>query len=69
MRLTLFLASLSHWKCRLKGGISKFCAQLINPFLRLTAFLRSWLLANHLVVIDNGGAIIFLLVVKFRNLV
>ena len=54
---------------RLKRRITKFCAQLIDPFLCLVAFLRTWLLANHFVVVDDGGAIIFLLVVKFCDLV
>src|SRR5207248_8790145 len=68
--VTLFLAGLlSYRKRRLKRRISKFCAQLINPFLCLVAFLRTWLLANHLVVVDNRGAIIFLLIVEFCDLV
>jgi hypothetical protein len=69
MHVTLFLADLPHRKRRLKRRISKFCPQLINPLLRLIAFLRTRLLANHFVVVDNRGAIIFLLVVKFGDLV
>src|SRR4029077_14974615 len=67
--VTLFLADLSHRKRRLKRCISKFCAQLIYPFLCLVALLRTWLLANYFVVVNNRGAIIFLLVVKFCDLV
>jgi len=69
LRVTLFLADLCHRKGWLKGRISKFCTQLVNPLLRLVAFLRTRLLANHFVVVDNRGAIIFLLVVKFGDLV
>jgi hypothetical protein len=69
VRVSLFLAGLSHRKRRLKRRISKLCAQLINPFLSLVAFLRTRLLANHFVVVNDRGAIIFLLVVKFGDLV
>ena len=70
MRFALFLASLlCHGQSRLKRSISVFCAQLIDPLLGLIAFLRSWLLTNDLVVVDHGRAIIFLFIVKFRDLV
>src|SRR5213592_1010099 len=69
MRVALFLASFSHSKSRLKRGISELCAQLIDSFLGLIAFLSAWLLPNHFVVVDDGRAIIFLLVVKFCNLI
>jgi len=70
MRFALFLATLlCHGQSRLKHSVSELCTQLIDPLLGLIAFLRSWLLANDLIVVDHGSAIIFLFIVKFRDLV
>ncbi len=69
MRISLFLSSVCRRKSRLKRGISDFRAQLIDPLLGPVAFGRSRLLTDHFVVVDDGGAIIFLLIVKFRHFV
>src|SRR5437762_1129005 len=69
MCIPLLLASVCRRKSRLKRGISDLRAQLIDPLLGLFTFGRSRLLTDHFVVIDDSGAIIFLLVVKFRYLV
>jgi hypothetical protein len=69
MGIPLFLATLCPGQCWLKSSVAELCAQLINPFLGLIAFLCSWLLTNDLVVVDHSSAIILLFVVEFRDLV
>ena len=51
----------------LKRGFAKLSFQLIDPFLSPLAFRRARLLSDHLIIIDDGGAIILLFVVKLRD--
>src|SRR5262245_34842908 len=69
MRIPLFLNRASRCDSRLKRGISNLGTQLTNSLLGTIAFGRYRLLPNHLIVVNNGGAIIFLFVVKLGDFV